>query len=101
VRAIYEAFGRGDVATILDKLDDAVDWDAHAPRRRPIPARRIISLTKPTRLHDRKQAPFLPARVSTRYFAHIWSPDEIMALSDTGAELSASETEDENGVRSY
>jgi hypothetical protein len=26
VRAIYEAFGRGDVATILDKLDDAVEW---------------------------------------------------------------------------
>ncbi len=26
VQQIYEAFGRGDVATILDKVDDNVDW---------------------------------------------------------------------------
>ena len=26
VRAIYDAFGRGDIAAILDKLDDAVEW---------------------------------------------------------------------------
>jgi hypothetical protein len=31
VKAIYEAFGRGDVATILDKLDDAVEWETTAP----------------------------------------------------------------------
>ena len=31
VRAIYEAFGLGDVATILDKLDDAVEWETTAP----------------------------------------------------------------------
>ena len=31
VKAIYEAFGRGDVATILDKLDDAVEWDTTVP----------------------------------------------------------------------
>jgi ketosteroid isomerase-like protein len=31
VRAIYEAFGRGDVATILDKLDDAVEWETTTP----------------------------------------------------------------------
>lgn len=31
VGAIYEAFGRGDVATILDKLDDAVEWETTAP----------------------------------------------------------------------
>ena len=30
-RAIYEAFGRGDVATILDKLDDAVEWETTVP----------------------------------------------------------------------
>ena len=27
VAAIYEAFGRGDVAAILDYLDDSVAWD--------------------------------------------------------------------------
>ena len=31
VQAIYEAFGRGDVATILDKLDDSVEWETTAP----------------------------------------------------------------------
>jgi ketosteroid isomerase-like protein len=31
VQAIYEAFGRGDVATILDKLDDAVEWETSVP----------------------------------------------------------------------
>jgi ketosteroid isomerase-like protein len=31
VKAIYEAFGRGDVATILDKLDDAVEWETTVP----------------------------------------------------------------------
>jgi hypothetical protein len=31
VRAIYEAFGRGDVSTILAKLDDAVEWETTVP----------------------------------------------------------------------
>jgi len=31
VQAIYEAFGRGDVAVILDKLDDAVEWETSVP----------------------------------------------------------------------
>lgn len=31
MKAIYEAFGRGDVATILDKLDDAVEWENAVP----------------------------------------------------------------------
>ena len=31
VQAIYEAFGRGDVPTILDRLDDAVEWETTAP----------------------------------------------------------------------
>ena len=31
VRAIYEAFERGDVATILDKLDAAVEWETTVP----------------------------------------------------------------------
>jgi hypothetical protein len=31
VQAIYQAFGRGDVATILDRLDDAVEWETAAP----------------------------------------------------------------------
>lgn len=31
VQAIYEAFGRGDVPTILDKLDDAVAWETTVP----------------------------------------------------------------------
>jgi ketosteroid isomerase-like protein len=31
VRAIYEAFGRGDVAAILDKLDDAIEWETAVP----------------------------------------------------------------------
>lgn len=31
VKAIYEAFGRGDVAAILDKLDDAVEWETSVP----------------------------------------------------------------------
>jgi ketosteroid isomerase-like protein len=31
VQVIYEAFGRGDVATILDKLDDAIEWETTVP----------------------------------------------------------------------
>jgi ketosteroid isomerase-like protein len=31
VQAIYEAFGRGDVSAILDKLDDAVEWETQVP----------------------------------------------------------------------
>lgn len=31
VRAIYEAFGRDDVAAILDKLDDNVEWETTVP----------------------------------------------------------------------
>ena len=31
VKAIYEAFGRSDVAAILDKLDDAVEWETTVP----------------------------------------------------------------------
>lgn len=31
VRAIYDAFGRGDVATILGKLDDNVEWETTVP----------------------------------------------------------------------
>ncbi len=31
VQAIYEAFGRGDVPAILDKLDDAVEWETTVP----------------------------------------------------------------------
>ena len=31
VRAIYDAFGRGDVPAILDRLDDAVEWETQAP----------------------------------------------------------------------
>ena len=36
IARVYEAFGRGDVATILDALADDVDW----ARRRPRPGRR-------------------------------------------------------------
>lgn len=28
VKQIYEAFGRGDVASIMDKLDDNVEWES-------------------------------------------------------------------------
>jgi ketosteroid isomerase-like protein len=31
VQEIYEAFGRGDVSAILDKLDDSVEWETQAP----------------------------------------------------------------------
>ena len=31
VQDIYEAFGRGDVSAILDKLDDSVEWETQAP----------------------------------------------------------------------
>jgi ketosteroid isomerase-like protein len=31
VREIYGAFGRGDVAAILARLDDAVEWETQAP----------------------------------------------------------------------
>jgi ketosteroid isomerase-like protein len=31
VQAIYRAFGRGDVSAILDRLDDAVEWETTAP----------------------------------------------------------------------
>lgn len=30
VKTIYEAFGKGDVATILNEMDDAVQWEAWA-----------------------------------------------------------------------
>jgi ketosteroid isomerase-like protein len=30
-RAIYQAFGRGDVSTILTMLDDAVEWETAVP----------------------------------------------------------------------
>jgi ketosteroid isomerase-like protein len=33
VQAISKAFGRGDIATILDKLDDAVEWETTVPAR--------------------------------------------------------------------
>jgi len=31
VREIYEAFGRGDVSAILDKLDYSVEWETQTP----------------------------------------------------------------------
>ncbi len=31
VKKIYDAFGRGDVAAILDKLDNAIEWETQAP----------------------------------------------------------------------
>jgi uncharacterized protein len=31
VREIYDAFGRGDVSAILDKLDDTIEWETQAP----------------------------------------------------------------------
>ena len=31
VKEIYAAFGRGDIAAILDKLDDQVEWDVEVP----------------------------------------------------------------------
>ena len=33
VRTIYDAFGRGDVATILDAVTDDVDWSSAAASR--------------------------------------------------------------------
>jgi ketosteroid isomerase-like protein len=35
VQDIYEAFGRGDVATILDKVADDVDWASEADGSAP------------------------------------------------------------------
>jgi ketosteroid isomerase-like protein len=32
VQQIYEAFGRGDVPGILDKLDDSIEWETPGPR---------------------------------------------------------------------
>lgn len=31
VKHIYEAFGRGDVPVILEKLDDNVEWETQIP----------------------------------------------------------------------
>ena len=31
VREIYEAFGRGDVPAILNKLDDNIEWETQNP----------------------------------------------------------------------
>jgi len=31
VKEIYEAFGRGDVPAILDKLDEQVEWETQIP----------------------------------------------------------------------
>ena len=31
VQAIYQAFGRGDVPAILDKLADTIEWETTAP----------------------------------------------------------------------
>jgi ketosteroid isomerase-like protein len=37
ITTIYEAFGRGDVATILDQLTDDVDWAAESFSSRAAP----------------------------------------------------------------
>ena len=34
IMSVYEAFGRGDVAAILDAVTDDVDWAAEAAGRR-------------------------------------------------------------------
>ena len=46
VQSVYEAFGRGDIPTVLDALTDDVDWASEAWRHddgtmvgRPHPAR--------------------------------------------------------------
>jgi uncharacterized protein len=31
VKRIYEAFGRGDIPAILEKLEETVDWDVECP----------------------------------------------------------------------
>jgi len=31
VKEIYNAFGRGDIQTILDKLDENVEWETAVP----------------------------------------------------------------------
>lgn len=31
VQEIYQAFGRGDVPAILEKLDDSIQWETQAP----------------------------------------------------------------------
>jgi|SRR3984885_906730 len=31
VKQMYDAFGRGDIATIIDKLDPNVEWDVEIP----------------------------------------------------------------------
>jgi hypothetical protein len=31
VKHIYEAFGRGDIPAIIDKLDPNVEWDVEDP----------------------------------------------------------------------
>jgi ketosteroid isomerase-like protein len=31
VKTIYEAFGRGDVETIHDTLDDSIEWETTVP----------------------------------------------------------------------
>lgn len=38
VQQIYEAFGKGDIATIMDKLADKVDWEyAYRDAPNPVP----------------------------------------------------------------
>ena len=37
ITTIYEAFGRGDVATILDRVTDDVDWAAESFSSRAMP----------------------------------------------------------------
>ena len=41
IAQVYEAFGRGDVAAILDAVTDDVDWAAEASWPRPLVWRAI------------------------------------------------------------
>ena len=54
VKQMYEAFGRGDVPAILDKLDDNVEWDTDytspaAPRLEPRRGKANIRLLRSAR----------------------------------------------------
>ena len=59
VQEIYEAFGRGDVATILDKVADDVDWASE-------PASSIAPGTASTRARPRFRSSSRPSVPTSR-----------------------------------
>jgi ketosteroid isomerase-like protein len=77
VRTIYDAFGRGDVATILDAVTDDVDWSsAAASRSAPWYGRRIgkdaVNDTEVMVLSQFRMRPRRSGKEAAMHLHHYW-----------------------------